>query len=113
MTPSPLRRYGGNSSQALGVWVENRHMNSKINHKNLFGELMQKVDSKFDRCFWPLEQCSVGAIRAHSIQNAKVLDLVSAPTKPLAPVAKTEVDLSIKISIFMGFSVCVNASYRE
>lgn len=44
--------------------------------KEYFGQIFKQINSKFHRCFWPEESCSETAIRAHSIQNSGVLDLL-------------------------------------
>jgi hypothetical protein len=52
-------------------------MKSEFNSNALFGELMKQLNSNFERCFWPSEQCSKSAIRAHSVQNATALELLA------------------------------------
>ena len=46
--------------------------------KNDFKKFMyENVKKSISRCFWPLSTCNNPAIQAHSIQNARVLDLLA------------------------------------
>ncbi len=44
--------------------------------KELFGYSMQQLSTRRDWCFWPKEECTQKAVRAHSVQNSRVLDLL-------------------------------------
>ncbi|MCK6467494.1 MAG: hypothetical protein L6Q53_04755 [Candidatus Brocadia sinica] len=40
------------------------------------GFIAKQINKKFYRCFWPFEECKKEAIRAHSIQNSRVLQAI-------------------------------------
>jgi hypothetical protein len=46
--------------------------------------------SKFERCFWPTEQCQRPAIRAHSVQNATALALLEQQGHVIAPTIRLD-----------------------
>jgi hypothetical protein len=51
----------------------------------LFNEMKRQIVSNYECCLWPLAQCTRSAIRAHSIQNRRVLDLLSVDGHVLMP----------------------------
>ena len=44
--------------------------------KELFGYSIEQFKARREWCFWPKEECTNKAIRAHSVQNSRVLDLL-------------------------------------
>lgn len=40
----------------------------------VFSCLVEQLNKRRNWCFWPREQCNNAAIRAHSVQNARILD---------------------------------------
>jgi hypothetical protein len=46
--------------------------------------------SKFERCFWPAEDCQRPAIRAHSVQNATALGLLEEGGHVIAPTIRLD-----------------------
>ena len=44
--------------------------------KELFGYGIKQLATRREWCFWPKEDCTNRAIRAHSVQNSRVLDLL-------------------------------------
>ena len=66
----------------------------KENNK-YFGEIFKQINSKFHRCFWPKESCSETAIRAHSIQNSKVLDLLCENDHVIMPRGGVNIDTGL------------------
>ena len=40
----------------------------------LFNAGLKQLSSKLDVCLWPANECEKDAIRAHSVQNKKVLE---------------------------------------
>ncbi|MFA5596215.1 MAG: hypothetical protein WDA26_01445 [Pusillimonas sp.] len=65
--------------------------------KKFFGKTVNQINSKFDRCFWPKEQCSKNAIRAHSIQNGAVLDLLCDNDHVIIPKASLDINTGPKV----------------
>jgi hypothetical protein len=63
----------------------------KENNK-LFGEMVKQINSGFSRCFWPESRCKTKAIRAHSIQNAGVLDLICSNNHVIMPQMQVTID---------------------
>ena len=55
-------------------------MDREKKNREYFGKIIQQIKTKDNRCLWPLEPCSETSIRAHSIQNARVLDLLCDAT---------------------------------
>jgi hypothetical protein len=51
-------------------------MDGNKEDKKYFGLIFEQLKTSFDRCFWPERKCSSKSIRAHSIQNSFVLDLL-------------------------------------
>ncbi|KKM07878.1 hypothetical protein LCGC14_1729540, partial [marine sediment metagenome] len=60
-------------------------MDWKKENRKYFGKIFNQINSKFHRCFWPKESCSETAIRAHSIQNSGVLDLLCEDDHVIMP----------------------------
>ncbi|MDX9964097.1 hypothetical protein [Desulfobacter postgatei] len=67
--------------------------------RKYFGDIFKQINSKFHRCFWPKESCSEEAIRAHSIQNSGVLDLISENNHVIMP----QMGLDIEKGPFLKF----------
>jgi len=53
---------------------------------------MQQLAWKFSRCFWPKAECQKKAIRAHSIQNRKVLDALVRKGHVVMPQIRIDFD---------------------
>lgn len=45
--------------------------------KNMLGFMMKRMARPFELCLWPASECAQNAIRAHSVQNSRVLDLLA------------------------------------
>jgi hypothetical protein len=75
-------------------------MTANSEYKKSFGDTLKQIRSKFNRCFWPLERCSETAIRAHSIQNSKVLDLLCEENHVIMP----EMCLNIDTGPYLKFT---------
>lgn len=67
--------------------------------KNLDSALKQ-IKSNFGLCLWPEFKCTEKAIKAHSIQNAQILDLISEDGHLLMP----EISLSLKSPPTINFN---------
>ncbi|HHE40229.1 MAG TPA: hypothetical protein ENL10_01860 [Candidatus Cloacimonetes bacterium] len=61
-------------------------------NKEYFGSIFKQINSKFERCFWPKETCTDTAIRAHSIQNSDVLDLLCENNHLIMPKMGIDID---------------------
>ncbi len=80
--------------------------------KELLGSMFELLGTEFARCFAPPTLCPEPAIRAHSVQNARALDLlvsdghVTALSKRLAPDRAPEIAYALigrnKASTFAG-----------
>jgi hypothetical protein len=44
--------------------------------KKMLGFMMKRFARPFELCLWPVRECGQEAIRAHSVQNSRVLDLL-------------------------------------
>ncbi|MBW1849662.1 MAG: hypothetical protein JRJ27_21650 [Deltaproteobacteria bacterium] len=60
--------------------------------KKYFGSIFKQINTKFNRCLWPGESCSDSAIRAHSIQNSGVLDLLCVDNHVIMPKAEITIE---------------------
>ncbi|MHB1677813.1 MAG: hypothetical protein ACYCSS_09790 [Sulfuriferula sp.] len=68
-------------------------MDSDKENKLLYGEIFKQINSSFNRCFWPkAPRCSAKAIRAHSIQNSGVLDLLCENDHVIMPKTGINID---------------------
>lgn len=63
-------------------------MRDEAQHKELLAELFRLRGAEFAKCWWPAETCREPAIRAHSVQNATALDLLSEDGHVIAPVVR-------------------------
>jgi hypothetical protein len=59
------------------------HMSGK--RLRLFNEMKRQLVSDYQCCLWPFSKCKSAAIRAHSIQNRRVLDLLSTDGHVVMP----------------------------
>lgn len=66
-------------------------MDTSLIDKKRFGEMIRQINSTFGRCFWPSSTCTNRAIRAHSIQNAHVLDLLCENNHVIMPYAEIDI----------------------
>ena len=59
---------------------EGRRAELRISGKRLelFNQMKRQLISDYECCLWPMSRCTNAAIRAHSVQNRRVLDLLSA-----------------------------------
>lgn len=48
----------------------------RLLRQRLFAQGIKQLSSTFDCCMWPASKCTEPAIRAHSVQNSRVLDLL-------------------------------------
>jgi hypothetical protein len=53
--------------------------------REFFGVIQKQLSSRYDCCLWPGGDCASSAIRAHSIQNRRVLDLLCADGHVIMP----------------------------
>jgi hypothetical protein len=58
---------------------------SNANRLEFLGFIQKQLSSRYDCCLWPGGECSNPAIRAHSIQNRRVLDLLCADGHVIMP----------------------------
>lgn len=58
--------------------------------RELFGYSLRQLTARRSWCFWPMAECTKKAIRAHSIQNSRVLDLLCRDGHVIMP----ELDLT-------------------
>lgn len=63
-----------------------------MDNRKYFGSIFEQLKTGFDRCFWPGGKCRNKAIRAHSIQNAGVLDLLCKNGHLFVPNVGLEID---------------------
>lgn len=63
-------------------------MRGESQHKELVAELFRLRGGEFAKCWWPADSCVNSAIRAHSVQNANVLDLLSEDGHVITPVIR-------------------------
>jgi hypothetical protein len=54
--------------------MEDRWNNKR---KKMLGSMIARFAGPYELCLWPLSECRQQAIRAHSVQNSRVLDLLS------------------------------------
>jgi hypothetical protein len=57
-----------------------------------FGVIQQQLSSRYDCCLWPASICTEPAIRAHSVQNRRVLDLLCSDGHVIMPRLETSLD---------------------
>ena len=62
------------SSGIQGCLMGNRNM--KRERKELFAYGLKQISKRREWCFWPREDCRQKAVRAHSVQNSCILDLL-------------------------------------
>lgn len=74
-------------------------MRDKAKQMELVAEMFRLRGSEFAKCWWPAEQCPNPAIRAHSVQNAVALDLLSEEGHVIAPVLRLSVETGPDISL--------------
>ncbi len=67
-------------------------MSTDQEDKKSYGEMFNQINSVFERCFWPKSQCTNKAIRAHSVQNAGVLDLICSNNHVIMPQMEIDID---------------------
>jgi hypothetical protein len=60
--------------------------------------IVGQLKKDFLRCFWPVERCRNNAVRAHSIQNSRVLDQLSEKGHLIAPRTKMDFKNGPKVS---------------
>lgn len=48
----------------------------RLLRQRVFAQGIEQLSSRFDICMWPACKCTKPAIRAHSVQNSRVLDLL-------------------------------------
>ena len=53
--------------------------------REVFGYGIKQLTSSYELCLWPGEKCTDAAIRAHSVQNQGVLDLLCENGKVVMP----------------------------
>jgi hypothetical protein len=63
-------------------------MRDEVREKELLAELFRLRGVEYAKCWWPVEVCTEPAIRAHSVQNATALDLLSEDGHVIAPVVR-------------------------
>ncbi len=62
------------------------------------GFVAKKLGGKFQRCFYPFEECKANAINAHSIQNQKVLELLVKDGHVIMPKMKMDFEKGPQVS---------------
>jgi len=60
--------------------------------------ISQRIGSKFNRCFFPFEECKKEAIKAHSIQNKRILGLLEYKGHVVMPKIKMDFDKGPQVS---------------
>jgi len=65
----------------------------------LIASMFQLRGEEFERCFWPDMSCRRPAIRAHSVQNARALDLLAESGHVVAPVLRMNVESGPSIEL--------------
>lgn len=60
--------------------------------------IAKRLGGKFQRCFYPFEECKENAINAHSIQNQKVLELLVEDGHVIMPKMKMDFELGPQLS---------------
>ena len=65
--------------------------------KDVFASYLRSSKAKFSRCLEPSGQCTRRAIRAHSIQNSRVLDFLARDGHVVAPTVSTSLDEGLRI----------------
>lgn len=60
--------------------------------RQFFGLIQRQVSSRYECCLWPAHECAESAIRAHSIQNRRVLDLLCSDGHVIMPRLEASLD---------------------
>lgn len=74
-------------------------MRDEAKRMELVAEIFRLRGTEFAKCWWPEQPCANSAIRAHSVQNAVALDLLSEEGHVIAPVLRLGLETGPDISL--------------